>query len=308
MFAFGLSWWYSLHQNSVPRVSPEGGTIVQRNGYLLYDDSLEECQPNEQELISKIVDSIRRTGEAYFKIDEDKKNKMPPPHNRPHATRQQHAKNHGIVKGTLTVDPDLPAYLRQGIFSRPATYDIIVRFSTAFGDIRSDRVPLPRGMAIKILGVEGDKALANDKSGNQDLLLVNRKTYFANINDYWKVQHYFFELEPTTPDIVLKSLISIANGAKTFLDFVGVTSPIAIRAAAEPGKNILGETFHSQAALRFGDYVAKLRAVPLLDSPVGRLTGAPIGSGDNALRDHVKEFLENNAAVYELWPQLCTDP
>jgi catalase len=68
------------------------------------------------------------------------------------------------LKGELTVDANLPEHLRQGIFADPRTYPVIVRYSTAFGDIRSDRIKSARGIAIKVLGVRGEKALPEDTS------------------------------------------------------------------------------------------------------------------------------------------------
>ena len=50
-------------------------------------------------------------------------------------------------------------------FSAPGTYPIIVRLSTAYGDIRSDRIRVPRGMAIKVLGVSGRRTLPRPPVG-----------------------------------------------------------------------------------------------------------------------------------------------
>jgi hypothetical protein len=89
------------------------------------------------------------------------------------------------------------------MFALPGTYPIIVRLSTAYGDIRSDRIRVPRGMAIKVLGVSGRKALPGDTSTNQDFLLVNHKSYFADAAAYLSAQRSF-ELEPRTPDFAVR--------------------------------------------------------------------------------------------------------
>ena len=59
--------------------------------------------------------------------------------------RDAHAKSHGFLKGELVV-PELPEHLRQGLFARPATYSMVIRLSSAPGDIHSDTIPAPRGM------------------------------------------------------------------------------------------------------------------------------------------------------------------
>ncbi|MDT9156116.1 catalase, partial [Escherichia coli] len=63
--------------------------------------------------------------------------------------------------------------LCQGMFARPATYPVVIRLSSAPGDIHSDTIPAPRGMAIKMIGVNGERLLSGDTGGNQDFLLVN---------------------------------------------------------------------------------------------------------------------------------------
>src|SRR4051794_38855621 len=128
-------------------------------GYLTYSDSIEQLQPDEAGLVDNILASMLRVNRSVS--DRHR-----------HGLRDAHAKSHGIVKGELVV-ADLGAPLNHGLFAMPGIYPVIVRFSTAPGDLQGDRVPTPRGMAIKIIGVKGDKLLPDDDSRNQDLLLVN---------------------------------------------------------------------------------------------------------------------------------------
>jgi Catalase len=263
-----------------------------QTGYVLYEDSVEQIPAGEDQTVKAIVESIMRTNESTFAT-------------RHHAIRQQHAKGHGFLKGELTVYDDLPDHLRQGMFATARTYPIIVRLSTAFGDIRTDRVRVPRGMAIKVLGVDGPKSLPEDTSASQDFLLVNHKSYFSDAAAYLWLQRSF-ELQPSLPDFALLATGALARGVKRLCDGVGVATPMALAGLADPGNNILGETFHSEAAIRFGAYIGRIRATPLSES-VTKLAGQPIASGDNALRDFVVAFFHGNAADYELAVQLCTD-
>ena len=72
-----------------------------------------------------------------------------------HAVRSVHAKSHGIAHGMLTVAANLPPTLAQGMFATPGQHEAILRISTNPGDILDDAIALPRGLALKILGVEG---------------------------------------------------------------------------------------------------------------------------------------------------------
>jgi Catalase len=266
---------------------------MRRDGYLLYEPSVEETQPGEQETIRAIVHSIDKTNASSFAT-------------RGHAIRQQHAKGQGFLKGELTVYGDLPQHLRQGMFATARSYPIIVRLSTAFGDLRSDRIRVARGMAIKVLGVEGTKALpAEDSSASQDFLLVNHKSYFSDATAYLRLQRAF-EWQPSVPDLVLRGVGLLARGARKIADCAGFVLPMDVNTLADPGNNILGESFYSQAAIRFGTYIARLCAAPVSDS-VLQLKGLSANAGDDVIRNFVVEFFRNNAAEYELRAQLGTD-
>jgi hypothetical protein len=161
-------------------------------------------------------------------------------------------------------------------------------------------------MAIKVLGVHGEKALAEDKSASQDFLLVNHPVYFADAAAYEKITATLEHL-PDMPDIFLAGAEAAASGLEAFLTRIGLHTPVLASAVADPGNNILGETFHSMGAIRFGDYIAKISASPAPGSAISRLTGTPIGSEDDALRGVVTAFFANNEAEYELRAQLCTN-
>jgi Catalase len=263
-----------------------------RDGYLRYAPSIEQPRPDEPETIKTIVASIERTNASSFA-------------GRSHAIRQQHAKGQGFLKGELTVYDDLPDHLRQGIFATASRYPIIVRLSTAFGDIRSDRIRVPRGMAIKVLGVSGPKALPEDDSTNQDFLLVNHKSYFSDAAAYLSAQRSF-ELQPSTPDLVLRAAGLAARSALKLSNCTGLPVPMVLNAIGDAGNNILGESFYSEGAIRFGDYVAKLCAAPVSEAVLG-LKGQPGYKDDNTLLDSVVAFFLKNSAEYELRAQLCTD-
>jgi len=107
--------------------------------------------------------------------------------------RGVHAKGHGCVAATFTVEPDLPARLRRGVFTEPGkSYDAVVRFSNADVLVRADSImgaagapPAhgSRGMALKLRQVAGTN-LAGDR-GEQDFLMINQPVFaFANVEDY----------------------------------------------------------------------------------------------------------------------------
>src|SRR4051794_21883173 len=84
--------------------------------------------------------------------------------------RALHAKSHGGFEAKLEVLGDLPEHARQGLFAKAATYDAIVRYSNGSGTVRHDRAGDVRAMAVKILGVDGEKVLGDART--QDFLGV----------------------------------------------------------------------------------------------------------------------------------------
>lgn len=262
--------------------------------YVRYRDDIEVIQPDEEHIIRQIVESMGRVNRKVY--DRHR-----------HAIRDAHAKSHGIVTGTLEVYDGLPAHLRQGVFAVPRRYPVIVRFSTAPGDIHSDSIPAPRGMAIKMLDVPGPKLLEGQETAStQDWLLVNHPTLpFGDIQRYLKLQAAL-EKHADDSETVLKIASSLAQGAHKALQAVGLDYPKGEILGAG-FTHILGETFHSMAAVRYGEYIAKLSAAPL-SANVRALTGQAIESDQHsALRDLVVAFFSGETAEYELRVQLCTD-
>src|SRR5258707_5631255 len=92
--------------------------------------------------------------------------------------RGQHPKMHGCVLGEFTVEPGLPDELRHGAFKVPRTFPCWIRFSNGSqdDDARGDI----HGMAVKLLGVEGEKVLpAEAREPTQDFVLMDHPVFFA---------------------------------------------------------------------------------------------------------------------------------
>lgn len=69
----------------------------------------------------------------------------------------------GCVTGKFVVHEDLPPHLAQGMFAKPGSYDVIMRYSSLTPKLVPDNVPAPRGIGMKIFGVQGEKIWGEDK-------------------------------------------------------------------------------------------------------------------------------------------------
>lgn len=263
--------------------------------YIRYSENIEVKQENEDENIQEIRASFTRG-----RIGAYEKHR--------HAVRDAHAKSHGILKGELEIYEDLPEELKQGLFAAAKTYPVIIRYSTAPGDILPDGVAAIRGMAIKVVGVEGEKILPQLKDAvTQDFVLCNHPTISAgDVSSYLK-QALILEKATQQPEEVQKIATTALRAGASVLRAVGFDVTGGAGGQAMPETHILGETFFSQAAIRYGDYVAKLNVAPVSEN-LKALTGASIDTGNpSVLRDLVVEFFNTNDAEYEIGIQLCTD-
>ena len=102
------------------------------------------------------------------------------------ARRDEHPKSHGCVKADFIVHDNLPADLRHGIFKEPGKYQAWIRFSSSDPTSGSDKRRDAHGMAVKLLGVEGEKVLENEKHlMTQDFVMANHNVFFVrSASDY----------------------------------------------------------------------------------------------------------------------------
>ncbi|MEH2208589.1 MAG: catalase family protein [Nostoc sp.] len=103
--------------------------------------------------------------------------------------RQIHSKSHGLLWGEFIIEPNLPEYLKVGLFKTPQTYPAWIRFSSGGspekrGKFHSDSQPDVRGIAIKVMNVDGQKVL-DDEEKTQDFILNNYPIFLTkDVRDY----------------------------------------------------------------------------------------------------------------------------
>lgn len=263
--------------------------------YVRYSESVEVKQPNEDEDIKACLDSFERMQEAAFERHR-------------HAVRGAHAKSHGLVKGELHIYDNLPEELRQGIAATPKTYPVIVRFSTSPPDVLRDGIAAFRGMAIKVIGVPGPKLSPETPNATtQDFILANDKTLpTGDVHSYLK-QTLWGEKLMNQPQEIAQVVTTGMRAASAVLRTVGIKWIGGVGGQALPETHILGNSFYTTAAMRFGDYIAKLNAEPVSES-LKALRGQPIDTSNrNVLRDLVVAFFRENSVEYEFRAQLCTN-
>lgn len=251
--------------------------------FIRYDaQGVEPSVPDESAKIHALHDLINRVQQKNFA------------HHR-HGFRGTHVKTQGIVKGKLTVLPDLPDYLSQGLFANgEREYDVAIRFANEPSFLQDDRAPGPRGCGMKVFGVKGHFM---DPEGAQT-----------------RTHDFTFNNAPVLELRDLPTCLEIFQlREKHFDDGPGLEAALKERRDSDlqfapkslPNQHFLSYVMYSQSAFRYGDYVAKFALFPTSELQ-SQLTNRKI-TEDSDPEQHsmwLREYFQRNDAEFDFRVQL----
>jgi hypothetical protein len=262
---------------------------------LPFDSAFEQIPEDEADTTAELAQAMRSITEKTY-ADSG------------HAWRSVHAKSHGLLVGELQIVAGLPAELAQGMFARPATLPVVMRLSTNPGDVLDDKVSTPRGLAIKVIGVEGERLAGSEGDSTQDFVMINAPAFTAATPKNFLANLKLLAKTTDKAPGAKKALSAVLRGTEAVLEKLGGESATIISLGGHPETHILGETFYTAVPLLYGHYFGKASVAPvspeltaLTDAPVN-LKGKPDG-----LREAVSDFFAANGGEWELRVQLATD-
>ena len=257
-------------------------TMKQKSVHILMGE--EYIPSDEAEQIDQIV-AIHR------EVQEHVDRKLEP------VPRGQHPKQHGCVRAIFVVEPHLPANLRHGIFSEPRSYQALIRFSN--GKQSDDRLPDAHGMAIKLLGVDGEKVLATEKNARtQDFIMIDHPVFFVrNVADYVPLMRDFRRLS-------MGNMFSKGATGLKFLFSPNYKHRILRQTAAKRPDSPLAIRYWSTTPSKLGPLAMKFsaRSAGTGGSPAARL------DSKDKLRLALSEHLMRHEARFDFLVQIQTDP
>jgi hypothetical protein len=185
---------------------------------------------------------------------------------------------------------------------------VVLRFSTNPGDILDDKVSTPRGLALKLIGVEGERLSGSENQVTQDFVMVNAPGFIAATpKDFLRSLKLLAKTTDKAPR-AKQALSATLRGAETALEALGGESKMLKSMGGHPTTHILGETFYSVVPLLYGPYFAKLNIVPV--SPeLTALTDQKVDLKNNpdGLREAVIQHFAKHGGIWEMRVQLATD-
>ncbi|MGI4746384.1 MAG: catalase family protein [Janthinobacterium lividum] len=262
--------------------------------YVRYHAGIESPPEGEQEAIDGIIATM--TSESRKVANREGS-----------AVRASHAKTSGVLKGEFVVHGGLAPELAQGLFARPGRYDALVRLAQGPGEHLSDRVSTHRGMSVKLFGVAGDK-LDGHTQDTQDFVLATGPVFPDPDAASFLKSMRMIEKHVDNSETAKAAVSTAARMANTVVKAVtGSDVPVLDFFGHKP-LHPVAESYHSQAALRFGFYVAKVAIFPTSPEQLA-LSGKTLDpkSDPNVFRDATANYFGTHAATFEFRVQLCTD-
>jgi hypothetical protein len=202
------------------------------------------------------------------------------------AGRALHHKGHGIYEAKLEIFGDLPEHARHGLFARPATYEALVRYSNGSGKLQADKVGDVRGIAVKVLGVAGDKVLGD--AATQDLLaILSSATPFRTADEFVAVVW-----ATRSPPLALFRLLG-SLGLRAF--------PLVRKLVAglkQPAASLATKRFFSAVPIQCGPYAVRFALTP---------TTVEDGQRPDSYAEELAARLARGPIAYELALQFFVD-
>jgi hypothetical protein len=274
--------------------------------FVRYSPEVETFDPKLSEYMTRIIE-----------FWEKKVRDSPVTEGSGRAVRGAHAKTLGVVRAEVEMTGNAPAPYAQGIYATPGRHDALIRFSSASNHLGPDAALGPvLGFAIKIFGVAGTKLVEDEPdSATFDLVLKNSPTFIANT-----AKHYLFiqEVGDQVPSYLKRGEAGFRQLLTDFLTGKGTLEQddwaweelftFVKTATQTPVRNPLLNNYWTMAAVRHGDYIAKVRVAAAAEN-AGTVIHhqLDLNSGPDVFGPVLVDELKAHAFDFDLQVQLCAD-
>ena len=260
---------------------------------LPYSPSIEHCEKNEAQTVEGLKhtlhDILDTTSKDYSRV-----------------VREVHAKSCAILSARLQVLANLPPEDARGLFVAPATHAALIRISIPPGDDLPDSVLQPRGLALKILDVEGAWLAGAEGATTLDFIFVNGPAFTAPTASKFFGSLKMLAATTDKAERAKSALSAILRGDKATPEAVGGESATLKVLGGVANLHPFDETYFSQIPLRFDLYIAKFSMLPV-SNMLTRHTNEIIDvhGRRNVIREQIAGGMQQGIAEWEV--QLLRD-
>lgn len=207
-----------------------------------------------------------------------------------------HAKQLGCARGFFEIDRNIAADLQKGVFIPGKRYEILARYSAGLGTVAHDSVPDVKGLAVKLLNVDGPKLIHNllpeenlPASRSVDFTMTNVPTFGTkDSKDFMDFAAASFNDE--TKQFIIRHPIAASRLISTVTRKVG---------------DLALEGYSSGGAFRLGEKTMKYRVASCSSTkqyaPKGPVT-------ENYFQESLQKHLSTEPICYYFYVQLQKDP
>ena len=216
--------------------------------------------------------------------------------------RGQHAKATGCVRGVFTIRDDVAEDLRHGVFHQPnRSFQAIVRFSNSAETLDPDGSVAARGMAIKLLDVDGAPAIPGTDNRCQDFLTVNHPVFpFATPAEYLRL--FDIRATPLVGDPLAAAWLALFHPQHLL-----IVTEILVEIVDSPLVTYWsGSPYWLGPPENAGGHAVKYSLVPRFEGTAP--PSAPTRMPDDYLSQALARYLRTREAVFEFRVQPQTDP
>lgn len=203
--------------------------------------------------------------------------------------RALHHKTHCGVSARLEILGDLPEHARHGLFAQPRTYDAWVRYSNGASAVQEDDKPDIRGMAVKVLGVDGPKAIGTGRT--QDFLAI-----LQSVTPFRTPDEFMAVVWGARNKLLALPRMFFALGFRMFPILKGLKA-----ATSMPVASLAEQRFFSCLPIQCGPYAMRFAWTPSGVAPGG-------ASGPSKFADDLATRLRSGPIEYALEVQFFVDP
>ncbi len=244
----------------------------------------------KEEIPADEAERFERHAQTLLKLQQAKARRHP-------VSRGLHAKAQAGAEAEFTVLADLPEHARVGLFSKPGTYKALVRYSNGLGSRHADQKGDVRGIAIKVVGVEGKKLIPGlEGAKTQDFLaILSAFTPFTGADDFV----WFVDAASRPASLLPRAILQFGFG-KTFK----LLGALMASRKAPPVISVATHAYFSALPIKFGAFAVHYSLAPTASD----MPGATLGTSPNYLGEELAARLEAGPVSYDFRVQFFVDP